>query len=86
MANGTRFGSNCVGNVVGPGSQADAPSRGLEWRIPLTRRRDDNDLVASYHRADLFVMTWLSQSFGLVEMLTGGLSTLRRIAFGTCAP
>jgi glycosyltransferase involved in cell wall biosynthesis len=53
-------------------------AKGLESRIHLVGRRGGPDLAATYDRADLFVMTSLSESFGtvLVEAMARGVPVI----------
>ncbi len=53
-------------------------NRGLTSRVHLVGRRAGDELVASYDRADIFVMTSLSESFGmvLVEAMARGVPVI----------
>ena len=53
-------------------------NRGLTSRVHLVGRRAGDQLVASYDRADIFVMTSLSESFGmvLVEAMARGVPVI----------
>lgn len=69
--------------VVGEGPIFEAivqyvADRGLQSRIHLVGRRSGADLVDTYDRADLFVMTSLSESFGtvLVEAMARGVPVI----------
>jgi glycosyltransferase involved in cell wall biosynthesis len=52
--------------------------RGLGSRVHLAGRRGGDELIASYDRADIFVMTSLSESFGtvLVEAMARGVPVI----------
>ncbi len=55
--------------IVGEGPAWDEVARhikncGLESRVHLAGRRTGSDLVEAYDRADVFVMTSRSESFG----------------------
>ena len=69
--------------IVGDGPARDAVARhiedrGLGSRVHLMGRRGGEDLVEAYDRADIFVMTSLSESFGtvLVEAMARGVPVI----------
>lgn len=69
--------------IVGSGPASDEIAQyiadhGLVSRIHMAGRRDGADLIEAYDRADIFVMTSLSDSFGmvLVEAMARGVPTI----------
>jgi glycosyltransferase involved in cell wall biosynthesis len=69
--------------IVGDGPAWDEVAQhiadlGLESRVSMVGRRDGADLIEAYDRADVFVMTSLSDSFGmvLVEAMARGIPTI----------
>ena len=69
--------------IVGDGPAWDELTQhiadhGLESRVRMAGRLDGADLIEAYDRADIFVMTSLSDSFGmvLIEAMARGLPTI----------
>ena len=69
--------------IVGDGPDRDQVTRyamdhGLASRVHMTGRLDGVDLIDAYDRADIFVMTSVSDSFGmvLIEAMARGIPTI----------
>jgi glycosyltransferase involved in cell wall biosynthesis len=69
--------------IVGDGPAWEEVSRhveacGLESRVHLTGRKTGSDLIEAYDRADMFVMTSRSESFGmvLIEAMARGIPVI----------